>query len=70
MKDELDEIVTRIQEASRMSAELRNQLHGTMSDHPWCRGKSFEQRKSEALFAVAQAAVPGELRDKLERLRG
>lgn len=54
-------------ERCEMNAELVNQLHGCCSSHPFAKGKSAEERKLDALAAVAQAKhVPANLRFKLE----
>ena len=66
--DALDDIIRKIQTESELTVELRNQLHGCLSTHPWGKGKNFAQRKNEALFATAQGRyVPASLRYELER---
>ena len=55
-------------ERCEMNAELVNQLHGCCSSHPFAKGKNAEERKLDAMLAVAQAKyVPANLRFKLER---
>lgn len=53
-----------------ISAELVNELHGCCASHPLAEGKSAEQRKMDAIFAVAQAKyVPAKLCFNLERTK-
>lgn len=71
MADNLDVTIHAIQEHADtiLSAEARNYLHGCLSTHPWCHGKPFDQRKQEALAAIAGRSVHGKLRHDLERAR-
>jgi len=69
MTDCLDDLIREIQEQGELSAEARNALHGCLSNHPWGIGKGFDQRKNEALFAIAARDVPYTLIFKLERMR-
>ena len=48
----LDEVLNEITETTNgMGAEWYNTLHGCRSDHPWGDGKTFKQRKDQALWA-------------------
>ena len=69
--DKLDKLIEEVKNSADFSAEVLNQLHGAISEHPWCKGKSFNQRKSEVLFAAYQTKcldVPSAIVCKIERL--
>jgi hypothetical protein len=64
----LNEIIAAIHEDGEInSAAGRNALHGATEGHPWCAGKTLEQRKLEVLFVVAGRRVSGELVDRVRR---
>lgn len=66
--DTLDLLINDMREGAELSAEAHNALHGCLSYHPWGIGKSFEQRKLEALMATAGRVVNRAARCKLEKL--
>jgi hypothetical protein len=66
----LNEAIAAIHEDGAVtSAEGRNALHGATEGHPWCKGKSLEQRKLEVLFVCAGRRVSGEIVDRVRRAR-
>ena len=69
MEDRLDQIISKIQETSSLSAEVRNMLHACMSRHPWGRVKSEQERKGDAMSAILGCkTVDGNLRGDLENV--
>lgn len=48
----LNEVIRSIQAEYSLSADTRNALHGATLGHPWCAGKTLDQRKAEAQYAV------------------
>lgn len=56
----LNEVIRDIQENEDLSAACRNVLHGATAGHPWCTGKTIEQRKGEVLCALAGRNVHGQ----------
>lgn len=53
MEDKINECIRIIQKEDSLSAECRNMLHGATTGHPWCAGKSVDQRVTEIVCAVA-----------------
>lgn len=67
----LNEAIAMIQadENARLSADARNALHAATYGHPWCKGKTIEDRKLEVRFAVAGRGVYGRTMQLVERAR-
>jgi hypothetical protein len=64
----LDDVIKSIQQDLELSAEVRNALHCALSSHPWCAGKSLEQRKLEVVFVLwGSKGVSSEILRKIDR---
>jgi fido (protein-threonine AMPylation protein) len=64
----LDDVIKHIQENYQLSSEVRNALHGVLSSHPWCVGKSLEQRKFAMLLALFNSkGISSEIFSKIDR---
>ena len=70
MKDKLDTLIEELKEGAELSADGYNALHASTSTHPWCEGKSFEDRKMGILFAVAGRRVNATALYKIQKLKG
>ena len=57
----LNEVIRYIQGEYSLSADTRNALHGATEGHPWCEGKTLDQRKQEAAFAVGAKIANNDL---------
>ena len=55
----LNDAIRDIQENEALQSETRNILHAATFGHPWCSGKSFNQRKKEVLWAIAGRGIHG-----------
>lgn len=65
----LNEAIAAINEQTSLSAEARNALHGATAGHPWCAGKTLEQRRQEVLCAIAGRKAHGMLIQQVERAK-
>lgn len=64
----VDALIREIQEASELTGETRNILHGCLSTHPWGQGKPAAERAQTARYVLTVGKVPAPLRQRLERL--
>ena len=63
----LNEAIREIQENETLTAEARNALHGATEGHPWCGGKTLDQRKLEVRCAIAGRGVHAQRAFNVER---
>lgn len=65
---DLGEIIRKIQETTKLSAETRNMLHGNTPGHPWAKGKTEAEMAQDARINLAGRMVDGNLLHRLERI--
>lgn len=63
----LNEAIVEIQTSHDLNAETRNSLHSATEGHPWCEGKSFDERKLTVKVALAGRRVDCFMLDAVER---
>lgn len=63
----LNDIIERIQSDAELSAETRNCLHAATAGHPWCKGKTLDERKIDVRLACVGRGVSYYLLDLVQK---